>query len=177
MERDGGASRCALKAPQSLEERPLEDQSRILYRYGPVAWVWRALGAPALVGGALLGVAALRHGEWWLALLALPLVAPVLVLFPMVAVRIALRDTALEIDTLAFVRRRVPRERIVGHSYRETAAGELTSLYAPRVWVRVRGGLPIHVDLMGTISDRATLAAALGLPQKLVPGSDSPSSG
>lgn len=150
-------------------EGTLEHKTLLLYRYGPVAWVWRALGVLALGGGALLGAVALRHGEWWLVALALPLVAPVIVLFPMVAVRIALRDAVLEVDTLACVRRRVPRERIAGHSYRETAAGEFTTLHAPRVWVRVKGGLPIHVDLMGTIPERGALAAALGLPAKLVP--------
>jgi len=157
-------------AADNRMERPLEHKTQPLYRYGPVAWVWRTLGALALGGGALLSAVALRHGEWWLVALALPLLVPVLVLFPMVAVRIDLRHAVLEIDTLALVRRRVPRERIAGHSYRETAAGEFTSLYAPRVWVRVKGSLPIHVDLMGTIPDRAALAAALGLPAKLVPG-------
>lgn len=173
MERRRGAARCALRAAGNRMEGTLEHKTLLLYRYGPVAWVWRALGALALGGGALLGVAALRLGEWWLVALALPLVVPVLVLFPMVAVRIELRDAVLDVATLACVRRRVPRDRIAGHSYRETAAGELTDLYAPRVWVRVRGGLPIHVDLMGRVPDPAALAAALGLPRKLVPRRDS----
>lgn len=154
-------------------ESGLQHDPQLLYRYGPVAWVWRVLGALALAGGALLVAAAMRLGEWWLALIALPLALPVLVLFPMVATRITLRGGVLEVTTLAGVRRRVPREHITGHTYRETAAGEFTSLYAPRVWVHVRGGLPIHVDLMGRIPDPSTLSAALGLPKKLIPRSDS----
>lgn len=155
----------------------MEHKTQLLYRYGPVAWVWRALGALALAGGALLGAAALRHGEWWLAAIGLPLVVPVVALFPMVAVRIVQCGALLEVTTLALIPRRIPRERIAGHSYRETAAGEVSDLYAPRVWVRVKGGLPLHVDLMGVVPDRAALAAALGLPPRLVPRRDAPPSG
>jgi hypothetical protein len=95
VERRRGAARCALNRLTNPIESPLEHKSRLLYRYGPVAWVWRALGALALGGGALLVALALRHGEWWLVALALPLILPVLVLFPMVAVRITLRDVVL----------------------------------------------------------------------------------
>jgi hypothetical protein len=150
----------------------VEHDPRLLYRYGPVAWVWRALGGLALAAGVLLAALALRHGEWALAAIALPLVVPVLVLFTMVVVHIELRNDALEVATLALWQRTVPLDHIGAHRYRETAAGEFTDLHAPRVWVRVRGSLPLHVDLMGTVLDRAALAEALRIPPKLVPRRD-----
>lgn len=150
----------------------MTDDPELLYAYGPVAWVWRVLGAVALVGAAALVAVAARQGDGLLAAIALPIAAPVLALFPMVAARIVRRGGALEVETLSFVRRRVMRERIAGHVYRATAAGELAQLPAPRAWIRVRGGLPIHVDLMGRIPDPAALAEALGVPRSIVPDPD-----
>ena len=142
----------------------------VIYRYGPVAWVWRLLAGAGLVGGVALAVFGFREG--WLAGLgiALPLVLPALVLGPMVAVRVdRLPDGRVEVRTLAFWRRRLDRGRIGTPRLKIYAQATVGGVSAPRIWVPVKGGLPIHVDLLGEIPDRKAFLAVFSLPPAQLP--------
>ncbi len=140
-----------------------------LYRYGALAWVWRSLGALAVAGFLGLTVLAFKTGTLWPLAVGLPLLLPVVVLFPMVATEITLdpERARLCVRTLAGMSRSIARERIAGHRFRTAATTDSGSVYAPRVWISVRSGLPIYVDLLATIPDRRAFAAALGLPHHL----------
>lgn len=143
------------------------DPPATLYRYGPLAWLWRVLGALGLGAGAFCLVAAVRSGAPELAAVALPLALPVVALFPLVATSIALepaRDGAqptLRVATLAGWRRRIPVARLAGMRRRSTAYSEGAAVHAPRAWILVRGGLPVYVDLLARIPDPRRFAAVL----------------
>ncbi len=143
-----------------------------IYRYGLLAWVWRPMAALGIVAGVGALVVAVRTGEWWMVLVALPLLAPSLVLPPMIAMRIDTRaDGSLEVRTLAFTRRRVQRSALRAPKIRTSAAGTFMPVYAPRAWVSVEGGLPIYLDLFAAIPDReAFLDVFPGLKQALPRG-------
>ena len=140
-----------------------------LYRYGALAWVWRCLGALAVAGVVGVTILAVKTGTLWPLAVGLPLVLPVVVLFPIVATEITLDPgtARLRVRTLAGLSRCIECERIAGHRLRTAATTDSGTVYAPRVWIAVRGGLPIYVDLLATIPDRRGFAAALGLPQHL----------
>jgi hypothetical protein len=155
-----------------------------LYRYGALAWVWRAMGAGALLAAVACVGFVVRTGELWFLVLALPLVLPVVVLFPMVATRIELDSGTtppsetggpasqagahLSVATLAGFTRRIARSEVKGYRFRDTAASEAGDVHAPRAWVLVRGGWPIYVDLFADIPDKKAFGAALGLPMHIV---------
>ncbi len=135
-----------------------------LYDYGAFAWLWRAMMLAFIaLGIVFLGV--------WLASPALwPLVAAFALLGPtaffgttVVVAADRLEDGGLDVQTLLFVRRRVaapdlgaPRVRVRYHSLPY-------SLSAPRVWIPVKGGLPLYFDLLGHIPDRQRFLSAIGL--------------
>ncbi|MBT8402759.1 MAG: hypothetical protein KJP18_02805 [Gemmatimonadetes bacterium] len=50
---------------------------------------------------------------------------------------------------------------------RLTAAATLMQIDAPRVWVPVRGGLPIYLDLWAQIPDLAALQSVIPLSPAL----------
>lgn len=155
---------------------PTRMTATLLYRYGRLTWIWRTMGAAALLAAGGLGVLAARTGGWWLLAVALPLTLPVIALFPMVATRIELvphgggraTEALLRIGTLAGITRHVPCSAVKGFRYRDTAATESGQIRAPRVWVLVRAGMPVYVDLLADIQDRASLGVALGLPAYIV---------
>lgn len=141
-----------------------------LYRYGALAWLWRILGAAALAAALGLSVLALEASSLWPLAVALPLCLPVIVLFPMVATQIAwsgAEGRELRVHTLAGFVRRVERTQLAGYRFRTAATMDSGSVHAPRVWVLVRGGLPLYFDLLATIPDKRAFAAALGLPPRV----------
>lgn len=164
---------------------PAPTEPTLLYRYGVVAWVWRALGAAAVVGGGALVAVALAEGTLVPALVALPLLAPVFVLFPMVATRITLVDTGaatrpageasaredveLCVLTLAGYTRRIRHDRFEGHTLKSFAEGDVSRIYSPRAWLKVRGAWPVYVDLLAHIPDKRRFAATFGLPAAKMP--------
>lgn len=139
--------------------------SKTIYRYGIVAWVWRMLIALFLFGGAICLVFGVRHGEPWLLLLALVLLAPALFFGGALAVQVdRLDDGQLLVSTLLFWRRRVRPEQLRPGRLRESYENESGPIYAPRLWVRLRGRLPIYFDLLATIPDRRAFAAVFRVP-------------
>ncbi|MEZ4425838.1 MAG: hypothetical protein R3E98_20755 [Gemmatimonadota bacterium] len=140
-------------------------EPRTLYRYGALAWVWRAFLLGGLGGVVLLVGLALRSGASWPLGVAVPLALP-LVLAGVVAVRIDRQeDGRLAVTTLSGWRRRIARERLGRPRVRRSAQGTLTRFDAPRAWIPVRGGLPLYVDLLADIPDRTALRDALRLPR------------
>ncbi|GAB2489164.1 hypothetical protein [Arenimonas alkanexedens] len=125
-----------------------------LYRYGWVAWIWRVLAGAGLAAAGGLAWLAWRDSSPALLAIALPLASPGLLL-PMVAVRIRrLGGGEIVVHTLAFLPRRINMTRLGPARLNTHAQGTVDSVHAPRLWVPVRGGLPIHIDLGGQIPDR-----------------------
>lgn len=142
----------------------------VIYRYGPMAHVWRLLAGAGLSGGAVLAGLLLREGSWVGLWIGLPLMLPALLLAPMVAVRIdRLADGAIDVRTLAFWRRRITRDRLGKPRLQVYAQATYEGVSAPRIWVPVRGGLPLHVDLLGAIPDRRAFLAVFDLPPGRLP--------
>lgn len=134
-----------------------------LYSYGVVAWLWRLLiavamlgGVGSLVGGAMMGEMALLFG-------GIALLAPAIYFGSVVAVRIdQLDDDFVQVETLLIRNRRLARAQFGRPRVRTTYEDESATLYAPRVWVPVRGQWPVYVDLLGVIPDRGRFFKAMG---------------
>jgi hypothetical protein len=137
--------------------------STTIYRYGALAWVWRVLMLLGLALAAPLLALWWRDDAGWGLLAALPLIAPTALLAGAVAVRIDEAGDHLDVWTLGGWRRRVARGAVGPGRIREYAQGDLGAVRAPRAFVRVRGGLPIYVDLLADIPDRARLVRTLQL--------------
>lgn len=142
-----------------------------IYRYGAIAWIWRILLAGALCGAAgLLGLG-IHFGTPIFFLLALILAGPSLFFGGAVATQIDLTDDGrLRVETLIFWRRHLTSEQIGRTRLRKRYETETGSIYAPAVWVRVRGGWPIYLDLLGHIPDRSALAKTFRVPLREIPG-------
>ncbi|MBL8987214.1 MAG: hypothetical protein JNJ80_13150 [Gemmatimonadetes bacterium] len=99
-----------------------------------------------------------------LILVGLPLWAPGLFFGLVVVVAIDRLDgDRISAESLLFWWRSLPRERLGPGKVYLYARGRVgRRWYAPRAWVRVRGSLPLYVDLLGQIPNRKALAAALG---------------
>lgn len=135
-----------------------------LYSYGPASWFWRVLMVlfVLLAGGFMLaGGLALEP----LALLgAAVLLGPVIFFGTVVVVRARrVDDGSLDVETLLFVRRRIAANRIGVPRVRVNYENLPSNLTAPRVWVPVKGALPIYFDLLGKIPDRQAFLDALNL--------------
>lgn len=141
-----------------------------LYRYGAMAWIWRVVIAAALTGGGGLALLAVRFADPGLLLIALPLIAPALFFGAVLVVQVDRQsDTSLRIQTLLFWRRRLDVARLGAPRLREMAQGDMLSVYAPRVWIPVRGSLPLYLDLLGTIADRRSFSVTFGIAVSSLP--------
>jgi hypothetical protein len=138
-----------MRAPQSL------------YEYGPIAWFWRALLFPALGGGALMLAIAMRDLALAPVGVALPLILPSLFFGMAVATRVDRDEDQLLVRTLLFWRRRIDLERLGRPIFRQVAQSWYGPFHAPRVWILVRGGLPIYLDLLTKRLDKDALARVL----------------
>lgn len=134
---------------------------RLVYRYGALAWVWRAMIAVALVltGGALM--LDMTLGAWGMIYVALPMFVPAVIGGWVTVTRIEVpagEDKVLEVRNLFGIRRRIERRRLRGAWKRDTVYGTYgQSLPAPRLWVWVRGGMPLYLDLLAPLVDRTAL--------------------
>lgn len=141
-----------------------------LYRYGPMAWVWRVLMLAALAAGAYCTQVAVFQSEPILVAVAAPLVLPALYFGRVVAHRVdRLEDGELLVTTLLFQRRRAARSDVGTPRLREFAQGDVGPIYAPHAWIPVRHRLPIYLDLLAEIPDPAAFGNAFGISTSALP--------
>ena len=132
-----------------------------LYRYGALAWFWRALLAIALAGGAAL-VGFAFAGGWTLLWVAMALLLPAWFFGTVVATRVVRDGDVLHVATLLGWPRRVRIDRLGTPKRHRAAYSDATSYDAPRLWQPVRGTLPIYLDLLATIPDRRAFEQVFG---------------
>lgn len=135
----------------------------VIYRYGALAWFWRLLIALALLGGGALTGFAVRFRSAAFLATALPLLAPALFCGFVVATRIRVESGRLEVGTLLFLRRTFPLAALGRPKVRLRATAVTHQIDAPRLWVPVRGRLPIYLDLYASVPDRAAFEAVFPL--------------
>lgn len=133
-----------------------------VYRYGRLAWLWRALIALGLLAGAALLAFAVHFRALHFVAVALPLVVPALFCGWVVATRVRVERDRLRVDTLLMVPRTVERHRLGRPRLRLRATAVTHQVDAPRLWVPVRGGAPIYLDLFASIPDRRAFAEVFG---------------
>ena len=139
-----------------------------IYRYGPLAWVWRLF---------LLGFIAGALGLLWAAgptlvvlTIAAVLLAPSLFFGAIVVTSVDRHDDGrLRVWTLLWLRQVYPSQ-IGTAKVRKTYQTESSQLYAPRLWVRVHGRLPLYFDLLARIPDRRLFATTFRIPVAALPG-------
>ena len=74
-----------------------------------------------------------------------------------------LRDgDRLLVVTLSGLLRRIDCARLGVPTRRTKAYNEGVAVHAPRLWMPVRGGLPLYVDLLGTVPDRRGFERVFG---------------
>lgn len=140
------------------------------YRYGAVAWVWRTLILLAIAAGGALAVLAVTRGAPVLLAVAAPLLLPALFLGLVVAVGIEpVHDGDMQVQSLLFTRRTISRAQLGRTTVRQQAQATVDTVYAPRAWVRIRGGLPVYLDLLAHIENRRAFAAWWGIPLRDMP--------
>lgn len=141
-----------------------------IYRYGGLAWFWRILCLFALAGGGLCLFAAVRFGSWAFVGMAVPLLLPPLALGGVVATRVELDGDVVRVHTLALVRRTVHRSALGRPRARRKATALFTQVHAPRVWIPVRGGLPLYLDLLADVPDPQTFRRVFPIPRDMARG-------
>jgi hypothetical protein len=143
---------------------------RTLYRYGPIAWLWRVLIVGGQAGGWFLVFIGFTSVEFWAYAVAAPLILPGLFFGHVVATQVdILDDGTLTVTTLMGLRRRLMREDLGKPRYYAWAQTEVTQVYAPRAWIPVRGRWPIYLDLMAEIPDRSAFANIFRIKKGDVP--------
>jgi hypothetical protein len=144
----------------------------VLYRYGWIAWIWRILIFGALGGaGALIWAGGPAEPTPYL--VAAPIVLPALFFGHVVATGIVrLPDGTLVVTNLLFLRRRMVRASLGRPRKRPWAQTLYGRIHAPTVWIPVRGGLPVYLDLLGEIPDRPALANMFRMKQSDLPRPD-----
>lgn len=142
----------------------------MLYRYGAMTWFWRAVIAAALAGGAGVALLAVQSADPGLLIFTLIMVIPALFFGAVFVVQIDCRtDSSLAVQTLIFWRRRIDSTRLGAPRLRQLAQTNSRAVYAPRVWIPVRGSLPLYIDLLGTIADRSAVSATFGIALSALP--------
>lgn len=142
-----------------------------IYRYGPLAWIWRLFIAAFLAGGCLNLSLALRLGEIWLLVGAVALLAPALFFGIVLAVRVdRVGRDGLHVRTLLFSSRRLRMGDLGRTKVRRQYHDEYGTIDAPRLWIPVRRSVPIYLDLLGQIPSHIAFAVTFGLPESALPG-------
>lgn len=139
------------------------------YRYGKLAWLWRLLMAFGLVVGGLCVTAGVWLRAPVLLLVAAPLVLPVLFFGHAVAIRVAREGGEVVVTTLLGTRRRLALDRLGRPRFYLWAQATVDQVRAPRVWIPVRGRIPVYVDLLGQIVDRPLFLSTLKVEAQHVP--------
>lgn len=134
---------------------------RRIYAYGPLAWIWRALIFPALGASALVLFVAGRELNFTLVLVALPLLIPSVFFGTAVATTVHRDGNTLLVRTLLFQLRRIDITSLGKPVRRELAQNWDGAFHAPRMWIPVKGGIPVYLDLLTNTIDRNALAAVL----------------
>jgi|JI8StandDraft_1071087.scaffolds.fasta_scaffold46270_3 hypothetical protein len=145
-------------------------QTTPLYRYGHMAWLWRLLIAAALAAGGMLLWLGARNMQPVLVLMGAIILAPAL--FFGTAVIVAIDDNAdgtLSFTPLLPWPRRATRIGIGRPRLRRHYQGDVHNMYAPAVWVRIGGWLPVYIDVLGDIRDRHAFALAFHLSASDLP--------
>lgn len=89
-------------------------------------------------------------------LVAAPLLMPALFFGAAVAVRVDRPgEEEIVVSTLIFWRRRIPLKRLGVARLRTHAQGDMGPMWAPALWIPVKGGLPLYLDLLAKIPDRS----------------------
>jgi len=142
-----------------------------IYRYGWLAWIWRVGISLFLIGGTFFLV--VGQNAPWLLLGAAALLGPSLFFGAVVAVQADRQeDGELRIWTLLFWRRRIRPEQLGRSRLRNLYHGDHTQFYAPRLWVSVRGQMPVYFDLLGEIPNRKTFGETFHVRTSMLPGRD-----
>ncbi len=146
-----------------------DSSRRVIYRCGPVAWLWRVFCIVGIMGGLLMAVPVVRGEDPRLLAIGAPLFLPALFFGLVMGARIECTDDgALWVTSLLFVTRSLVRSDLRRPWVRLYAYTRFNRVYAPRAWIPVRGGLPIYLDLRGEILDRRVLANVFGLPARIL---------
>lgn len=131
-----------------------------LYRYGPLAWVWRGLLLLLTGGAAAVLLAAPTAWQAWL--MVTPLLLPGAFFAWVVVIAIDRDGDRVLVVTLSGLLRRIDCARLGVPTRRTKAYNEGVAVHAPRLWMPVRGGLPLYVDLLGTVPDRRGFERVFG---------------
>jgi hypothetical protein len=134
----------------------------VLYAYGPLAWFWRVLmlfGAALGCGAAYAAVAGAGALLW---VAAAAMLVPSAFFGFVLATRVEAHGEWLHVRTLLGMRRRIAVERLGARKVARVAFTDTAELRAPRQWQFVDGALPIHLDLLATIPDRAAFERVFG---------------
>jgi len=141
----------------------------MLYRYGALAWVWRAFIAFGLLLASGFLFTGLASWSLLLSVGGLALVAPALFFGTVLVVQAdKIADKTLEIRTLLFFRRRIELVRLGSPVIRRKYRDAVMDFDAPRAWVPVKGSLPLYFDLLGQIPDRQAFMKTVGLSSATV---------
>ncbi len=135
-----------------------------LYKYGVLAWLWRLfIGAGVVLAVGFL-TAFVASWNLWPLVGALALAAPTIFFGTVLVVRAdRINDDTLRVETLLFFRRRIAVGRLGAPSVRRKYQDEAGEFNAPRVWVPVKGALPLYFDLLGQIPERQAFLKTIGL--------------
>lgn len=146
------------------------ERGRTIYRYGWVGWVWRVLIVGAQGLGWFLVYAGFLHAEFWLYLVAAPLILPGWFFGHVVAAQVDLLDHGeLVVTTLMGKHRRLTRNDLGKPRLFFYAQATVTYIFAPRAWIPVRNKWPIYLDLYGQIVDRKAFIAVFGIAKQHIP--------
>ena len=145
----------------------MSNKGTVLYRYGPVAWVWRVFIAFFFAIGVAGLVIAFRSGEPWGLVMATATLGPALFFGVVLAVRVErVGENGIRVSTLLFWRRHIRREELGLSRLRTEYINEDGVLHAPRLWVPVKHGLPFYFDLLGHIPDKQAFVAFFVAPPR-----------
>jgi hypothetical protein len=137
---------------------------RRVYEYGALAWVWRALIVLFVALASLFLVAIGGSAPLASLIGAAALIAPALFFGWVVVVSMEADEAGtLDIRTLLFIRRRIRAADLGAPRARVRYRTETYDLAAPRVWVPVKGSVPLYFDLNARIPDRPRFLAAIRL--------------
>lgn len=135
-----------------------------LYEYGAFAWLWRGLMLIFMLLGIVLLTVWIASPALWSVVAALALLAPTAFFGTVVVVTAdRMEDGALDVQTLLFIHRRMAARDLGAPRVRIRYRSLPHDLFAPRVWIPVKGGLPLYFDLLGHIPDRQRFLSTIGL--------------
>lgn len=138
-----------------------------IYRYGFAAWIWRLVIGFGLAGVGVLLWLSLRDSSWMPIVVAAPLFLPALFFGFTVATEVVrVGEDEIRVQTLLFWKRRLAISRLGRGRVRTRVEDSWGAVHAPRVWIPVAAGLPVHLDLLATIPDPQAFQRVFGITPK-----------